>query len=119
MQLIFGILEAATILALNYPTTQLSQSVLSLFVFEGGHPERLYMSPTSAVGELLLLVGSTISLVAFRYLGKYFKFEASIQKDHKLITVGPYAYVRHPSYTGGTLVVVGWALWHYGEGSWF
>lgn len=39
-------------------------------------------------------------------------------EDHKLITSGPYAYVRHPSYTGGLLLDLGILLWHLAPGSW-
>ena len=56
--------------------------------------------------------------MAFRHLGRFFRFEASIQKDHELIVSGPYAVVRHPSYTGMVMTVIGWFPWQLGEGSW-
>jgi len=37
--------------------------------------------------------------------------------DHKLITSGPYAFVRHPSYTGGCSALFGAGLLHLGRGS--
>ncbi|KZP18548.1 hypothetical protein FIBSPDRAFT_863571 [Athelia psychrophila] len=46
-------------------------------------------------------------IASYRALGKLFTFELSIRKDHALVTDGPYAYVRHPSYTGLLLLVVG------------
>lgn len=54
----------------------------------------------------------------YRTLGKLFTFELSIMKDHTLITTGPYAYVRHPSYTGLIVTIVGGYLSHISEGSW-
>lgn len=35
----------------------------------------------------------------------------SIRNDHKLVTNGPYAWVRHPGYTGVLLTLVGQAIW--------
>lgn len=72
----------------------------------------------SAIGGAMIVAGTLIRLTTYRYLGKFFKFEASIQKDHQLVTGGPYAFVRHPSYTGLILSHPGWVLWHFGEGSW-
>lgn len=40
-------------------------------------------------------------------MGEFFTFEVSIQAKHELITTGPYAYVRHPSYTGVYLTLLG------------
>ena len=45
-------------------------------------------------------------------MGSLFTFETSIRKGHTLITSGPYAIVRHPSYAGFTLVVIGMFLVH-------
>jgi len=36
----------------------------------------------------------------------------SIRNNHKLVTSGPYAIVRHPGYTGVMLVVIGMLLVH-------
>ncbi|MBV8119237.1 MAG: isoprenylcysteine carboxylmethyltransferase family protein, partial [Alphaproteobacteria bacterium] len=34
----------------------------------------------------------------------------AIQKEHKLVTTGIYATIRHPSYLGLLITVAGWAL---------
>ncbi|KAF8881680.1 hypothetical protein CPB84DRAFT_1851486 [Gymnopilus junonius] len=115
---LLGILEAATILAWNYPSTILSQFILSGLIFNCGRPERLHLSTMNALGGILIVVGALLRLITYRYLGKFFKFEASIQKDHKLITSGPYTFVRHPSYTGLIFTHPGWIFWHFGDGSW-
>ena len=59
-----------------------------------------------------------IRVMTYRHLGRFFRFEASIQKDHELIVSGPYAVFRHPSYTGLMLVFIGWFPWQLGKGSW-
>lgn len=48
-------------------------------------------------------------------LGRFFTTTVEIQPDHQVIETGPYAFVRHPSYLGGLLSVVGIGL---GLGDW-
>ena len=43
----------------------------------------------------------------FKCLGPFFTFEITIRPQHLLITHGPYAWVRHPSYTGVYLTLTG------------
>ena len=62
--------------------------------------------------------GVWIRVMIFRLLGRFFRFEASIQKDHELIDSGPYTVVRHPSYAGLMLVFIGWFPWQLDKGSW-
>ena len=66
-----------------------------------------------------MVFGTCIRLITYRHLGRFFRFEASIQRDHELIVSGPYSVVRHPSYTGGILMICGLFPWHLSEGSWF
>jgi protein-S-isoprenylcysteine O-methyltransferase Ste14 len=52
---------------------------------------------------------------AVRTLGKQWAMRARLIEDHKLITVGPYAYLRNPIYTGmlGMLIATGLAMEHW------
>jgi protein-S-isoprenylcysteine O-methyltransferase Ste14 len=43
-------------------------------------------------------------------LGRFFQYQIEIQTGHHVVTTGPYRYVRHPSYTGMALVMVGFAF---------
>jgi protein-S-isoprenylcysteine O-methyltransferase Ste14 len=113
-----GIAEIATILAWNFRSSDFSQSTLSLLVMKGGRPERLQLTPIIALGGIMIVIGSLIRLVTYRYLGEFFRFEASIQRNHKLVTGGPYSIVRHPGYTGLLISYSGWFLWQFWEGSW-
>ena len=51
-------------------------------------------------------------------MGRHFTFEVTVQKDHRLVTSGPYSFVRHPSYTALSMVVLGSIACLLGWGSW-
>jgi protein-S-isoprenylcysteine O-methyltransferase Ste14 len=85
---------------------------------KGGRPEGLQLTPIIALGGMMIITGSLIRLATYRYLGQFFRFEASIQRNHKLVTGGPYSIVRHPGYTGLLISHSGWFLWQFWEGSW-
>ena len=76
------------------------------------------MSNAAAIGLASITLGTWIRLMTYRHLGRFFRFETSIQKDHELIDSGPYSIVRHPSYTGLILVFGGSFPWHLSKGSW-
>ncbi|KAI0079810.1 hypothetical protein K474DRAFT_1705284 [Panus rudis PR-1116 ss-1] len=71
------------------------------------------------VGCFLTTAGAILRLLCYRELGRQFTFELSSRKDDKLITTGPYSYVRHPSYTGAFVYLIGFPLWLVTSGSWF
>ena len=51
-------------------------------------------------GVLLYLLGMEWVCWAFLTLGKQHSAEVTIQKEHELITAGPYRWLRHPMYLG-------------------
>lgn len=110
--------EMATLFAHAGSLSSSSQRALSLFLMGGRDPNRLHLSYIGAFGAALWILGTAIRIRTFRDLGRFFRFQISIQKDHQLIKTGPYAYVRHPSYTGLTIAFIGWFLYHGAEGSW-
>jgi protein-S-isoprenylcysteine O-methyltransferase Ste14 len=89
-----------------------------MIVWHDGKSDNLRMSNAAALGVFATVLGTWIRLMTYRYLGRFFRFEASIQKDHELIVSGPYSVVRHPSYTGLMLVFIGWFPWHMEKVSW-
>jgi protein-S-isoprenylcysteine O-methyltransferase Ste14 len=103
------------------PSSPLSQQILDIFV-AGSTPvqstSKIRLTPSYLVGWLFTIVGALIRLSCYRALGTLFTFELSIRKGHKLITSGPYAVVRHPSYTGAILGGVGIVMCQLCEGSW-
>lgn len=62
------------------------------------------------VGLLLLIAGSTLRLWAIQQAGAAFIPHVKVDSKHKLVTAGPYAYVRHPSYLGTLLSYFGIAV---------
>lgn len=55
------------------------------------------------VGSILFVAGLAIRWWAIRTLGQHFQLTVVSGPGHKLISRGPYAFVRHPSYTGTLL----------------
>ena len=92
-----------------------SHFLLSHFIFSGGTAERVCMSLPFFVGTFMASIGGLIRYKCYRAMGTLFTFEMSIRKGHMLITSGPYAIVRHPSYAGVILVVIGMFLVHGSE----
>ncbi|KAG8215485.1 hypothetical protein J3R82DRAFT_9116 [Butyriboletus roseoflavus] len=68
------------------------------------------LTPTFLAGTLLSLTGALLRAHCFHTLGPHFTFELSIRPSHALVTKGVYSIVRHPSYTGGIALAVGWLL---------
>ncbi|CAN5664720.1 hypothetical protein BH11BAC1_BH11BAC1_00120 [soil metagenome] len=62
------------------------------------------------IGASLLIVGTFFRLYAIHVLGKYFSSTVQIKEEHKVISIGPYKYLRHPSYTGAYIAMVGSAV---------
>ena len=60
----------------------------------------------------LALIVACVALRAWSIitLGRFFQYSIGIQSGHTVVTTGPYRYVRHPSYTGLALGVIGYAL---------
>jgi protein-S-isoprenylcysteine O-methyltransferase Ste14 len=76
-----------------------------------------FLWPQSAaamgIGIIFAVAGLGIAVWARIHLGKYWSGRVTIKVDHRVIQTGPYAWVRHPIYTGlllallGTLITVG------------
>lgn len=77
-------------------------------------PLRLRFIPSELwilwTGIVLTFFGSAIAIWARYCLGQYWSARVTLKEGHQLISAGPYAYVRHPIYTGMLLAVVGTAL---------
>jgi protein-S-isoprenylcysteine O-methyltransferase Ste14 len=59
------------------------------------------------IGLGILWCGIALRLWSFRTLGRYFTFTVQTSGDQPVITTGPYRLIRHPSYAGILLAVMG------------
>ncbi|HEY4052929.1 MAG TPA: isoprenylcysteine carboxylmethyltransferase family protein [Terriglobales bacterium] len=69
-----------------------------------------FSSTVSAAGFAAALIGLAVALWARVRLGEYWSDKVVLQEGHRLIRSGPYAYMRHPIYSGVLLGVGGTAL---------
>lgn len=73
--------------------------------------ERAIWSPALAGGGLALVaLGIAFAIWARVHIGRNWGTPMSLKQDPELVTSGPYAYVRHPIYTGVILAMLGSAL---------
>ena len=73
--------------------------------------ERFHHSHAIAlVGLILTIFGLAFAAWARDVLGTNWSGRVIIQVNHELITAGPYAYVRHPLYTGLLTAIFGTTL---------
>lgn len=78
-----------------------------------------YRSPTRSIhilqastilGIILIYGGFAFRYYSIHVLGKFFSSKVEIKEGHELIQNGPYKMIRHPSYTGAWMSMVGVSL---------
>jgi protein-S-isoprenylcysteine O-methyltransferase Ste14 len=62
------------------------------------------------IGVALIALGCGCSVWARVHLGRNWSGAVSVKEGHELIRSGPYAYVRHPIYTGIITALLGTAI---------
>jgi protein-S-isoprenylcysteine O-methyltransferase Ste14 len=62
------------------------------------------------IGVLLFGLGSVLVFWSGVALGRLYSGDVTLQEDHRLVTNGPYRWIRHPRYTGGILLASGLSL---------
>jgi len=62
------------------------------------------------IGFILLWSGVLLRNYSIKILGRHFTPTIQLQKDHDLITYGPYNIIRHPSYLGAMIALAGSAI---------
>ena len=69
----------------------------------------------SYLGIVLMVLGILLRQWSIAVLGRFFSPIVATQKGQKVVDDGPYRLVRHPSYTGLLLILVGlglaWQSW--------
>jgi len=61
-------------------------------------------------GVFLMLAGMVFRRYSIHVLGRYFTTEVAIQPGQTVVEKGPYHFIRHPSYTGALMTILGTAL---------
>ena len=62
------------------------------------------------VGIGLMLAGLAFRFYAMSLLGRFFTYQVAVHPGQTVIEAGPYRYIRHPSYTGALITLVGLGL---------
>ena len=95
------------VLATSFRDNTLLPGSLSSLFRDWADPQSLRPSGTFMAGSFFICGAAILRKTCYRYLGDHFTFELSLRKEHKLVTTGPYAVVRHPAYTGALMYIVG------------
>lgn len=66
--------------------------------------------PLLWLGMALMVAGLLLRWWSVRTLAQFFTVDIAIHPGQELIRRGPYRLLRHPSYTGALLTVVGFAI---------
>jgi protein-S-isoprenylcysteine O-methyltransferase len=61
-------------------------------------------------GIVLMLGGIALRQYSIAVLGRFFTFDVAVHYGHTVVDIGPYHYVRHPSYSGALLTLLGFGL---------
>jgi len=75
------------------------------------------LNPRFVSGTFLTALASLLRLSSFKSLGHHFTYQLAILPSHKLVTTGPYAYIRHPSYIALPFIILGCALSFTSQGT--
>lgn len=87
-------------------------------IFSSSTAPELRISPLFIIGWLLFALGGGLRILCYRRLGRLFTYHLTIAENHHLVTTGPYAIVRHPSYTAWIAFMSGLLLMQVSPGSW-
>ena len=105
--------EILAILASIHPSSNISRVVMALLVRSASStPSEIRLTWAFIFGWICTMSGVYIRRSCYQTLGRMFTFELCLREDHQLVTSGPYSVVRHPSYIGGALALLGFSLLH-------
>jgi protein-S-isoprenylcysteine O-methyltransferase Ste14 len=92
------------IVVISLRTPQLREALRGAQAFEAG-------STTMGIaGVVLCALGVVLAIVARVELGRNWGMPTTLKEHPELITTGPYAFIRHPIYTGMLIAMVGAAI---------
>ncbi|KAM5538584.1 hypothetical protein V8D89_007613 [Ganoderma adspersum] len=113
------IADILLVLSQHLPRSALSSALPSVLCPTSASPASLIRpTPFFLLGLALVAAGTFLRVSCYRSLGPFFTFDLALLPKHKLITSGPYAFVRHPAYSGSLLVLAGLGLADLSPGGW-
>ena len=94
------LLELASTFCAKYPTSALAQRLIPVLFSSPADLRRISTAPSPlfVCATLLAIAGAALRISCYRALGEFFTLNIAIRENHRLVTHGPYAFVRHPSY---------------------
>jgi len=85
-----------------------SQSVaITISRMNVGAPDLSVLQHLVPLGCAIYVAGLVWRWYSILYLGKLFTVNVAIAADHYVVDTGPYRFIRHPSYTGALLALLG------------
>ena len=70
-------------------------------------PDKSQINSVTVIGIIFLVIGICFRVWSINVLGKNFTATVKITKEHELIKTGPYKLIRHPSYLGAFIAIIG------------
>ncbi len=67
-------------------------------------------APVFGLGLVLIGAGVTLRVCSIRTLDRYFTGSVAVQPGQQVVSSGPYRYIRHPSYAGNLVALLGLGL---------
>ena len=61
-------------------------------------------------GFIFLVSGTIFRIWSIQTLGRFFTATVQLKEGHQIVKTGPYAFVRHPSYLGSHVAIIGSGL---------
>lgn len=112
--------QALVICAVAYPSSSFSPVILSYLCPKGLRDASalLSLSPQFIFGALTMFCGGCLRIWCYKTMGQFFTFNITIKEKHRLVIDGPYAFIRHPGYTGNLLITLAAPLIQVGRGTW-
>ena len=69
-----------------------------------------WANPLMYLAVSMTVAGCVFAIWARVHLGRYWSGIITLKEGHRLITTGPYQFVRHPIYTGWLMAITGTAV---------